>query len=48
MPNPKILNPLASLVGYTILIQIPFIITTCSLPYYSAIKIEEDLETGGF
>jgi hypothetical protein len=48
MPDPLILNPLPAMVGCTTLIQIPFIITTGGLPYCSAIKITEDLETGGF
>jgi hypothetical protein len=48
MPDPVILNPLPEIVGCTTLIQIPFIITTGGLPYCSAIKITEDLETCGF
>jgi hypothetical protein len=36
------------MVGSTTLIQILFVITTGGLPYCSAIKITEDLETGGF
>jgi hypothetical protein len=36
------------MVSCTTLIQIPFIVTTGGLPYCSAIKITEDLETDGF
>jgi hypothetical protein len=48
MTDPVILNPLPEMFGCTTLILIPFIITTGGLPYCSAIKIKEDLETGGF